>query len=103
MLEQPDTESRLAAIFGQQQLQAKTILGKKPASMRPRLRCILMMLQIGVFLGMVVSITGFAAMMLDIGMSLGFSVAGVLMRFSIRLRGTASQYPGASNNSCRQD
>jgi hypothetical protein len=85
LLEQPDTETWLATIFGQQQLQTKTILGKKLASMRPRLRFILMVLQISVFFGMVVSIASFAAMMLGIGMPLGFSVAGVFMLFSSRL------------------
>ena len=58
---------------------------------------------ISVFFGMIVSIASFAAMMLGIGMPLGFGVAGVFMLFSSRLGGTASQYPGARDNSCRQD
>jgi hypothetical protein len=89
LLEQPDTEAWLTTIFGQQQFQTKTILGKKFASMRPRFRFILMVLCISVFFGMVVSIASFAAMMLGIGMPLGFSVAGVFMLFSSRLGGTA--------------
>ena len=71
--------------------------------MRPRLGLILMVLCISMFFGMLVTIASFAAMMLGIGMPLGFCMAGVFMLFSSRLGSTAPQYPSAGDNSCRQN